>query len=249
MKPTYLQYFGFTSFCFTVFFTALLIATALFVTLLNIAYLSAEMKMCRIYTSGSVAIGIVKNILADRDGAAIKFPRNAMATFTGNTIPHIPIAILIQSSVPEPVSIAFQHIALEPFEQTLAWWTQKGFEYSATSMTASTAGMTKAIVVRRSAKGKMLQPNAPCVIAEMADAKAIGNRAIEIEPNPFRSVKVIPILSENGTPSVIGASSPMPAVANGRAGCGHRPVTINVLVESENGVYELGRHNDSFRFV
>ncbi len=224
-----------------VFCTACVISTTCFFALLVVALLSSKVKVKRTYTSSVVAI--VQNILTDRDWSTIELPRNAMATFNGNSIPHRAVSVVIQTSLPYPTSVSFHDLTLESFEQTLARWSKEDWKDSAPRMTTATAAVPEAVVLSRSVESEVLQANTQCIITQMAHAHTGRNRAIKIEPNPFGGSKVITVLSKRCATSAIGASSPVPAIANGGARGRHRPSAINVLVESENGVYELGRHS------
>ncbi len=222
------------------FFPARLIAATSGFTFFVVFPLSAEMDMPRITTSGSVAI--VEHFKSSGDWSVIELPRNTVSAFTSTTIEKVPVPVLIQRSIPQPTTIVNQNARLETFTQSFARRFDESLEESVATISASTSEVARGVVAAFGVEVKVAQANTQHIVAGVADTQPLRG-AFEIEPEPTRSVNRIAVLSEHGTPSVIGASGPNLT----RSQCGvvdwHRTVRINVLVEPKDWVHELSRHN------
>ncbi len=225
--------------CSTVFFSALLTASTCFLALFVILILSSEMKVEWIATTPNVAR--MEHFLADRNCSVINLPRNSVSAFWMEAVPEATITVIIQSPIVEPASVIYQDSALETFAQSSSRRLNQDLKKSVASIPASTCEMPRGIISSSRVEIEMLQTNTKHIVTSVANAEWSGG-AIEIKPEPASSH----YLAKYCSSSVVGASSPNRA----RSQCGivrrYGTSTINVLVESKNGVYELGRHNGAF---
>ncbi len=224
----------------SVTFSKSVIAATCGFTLLVVSLLCSKVEMERIYASPIVAV--MQNLLANWDWSAIEIPRDYMGTLNSFPIPQIPITIRVSGSIPEPASIVNQHARLESFSQSLTRRFDESLKESVASITASAIEMPECIVAANRVEMKVAQAHAQHVVAPMANTENSG-RSFEIEPNPFSGINRLAVLAEHGTPTVVRASGPNLTRSQCGVVGGNRTITINVLVEPEDWVHELGRHN------
>lgn len=230
----------------TMFFSMRLLASACCFALLIVFQLGAEMKMERVTTSPNVAV--MEHLQSYRNWSIIKFPRNSMSSFAGFSVPHVPVSILIERTTPQPAPVVYQHAGLESFFQSFAWRFGNLWHQSSERISIATTSGAKTVVVWTSSKSQMTQTDASYVVAKVTDAQSFWHWTIEVEPMPFSGMEIIPVLSEHGASTISCASSPLLARSQCRVVGGHWTVAINVLEEPKDGVYELGRHNESQSF-
>lgn len=234
---TNLQNLRFGKFGASMFFAALLISTTCFLAFLIVASLSSEMKMKRVTALPIVAI--MQNFLTLGDWSVIELPRNAMRCFARTPVPYTPISVLIKRTIPQPASVVNQHMRLESLFQGFARRFDDLWKATKTTVAASTRKMASRVISPIRIKVEMGQTNAKWIVALVTNIKSTSG-SVGVIPNPASGINVF----KSGTASVVGASGPH--FARAKMGFQDGSVRINVLVESDDGVYERCRHNGSF---
>lgn len=226
----------------TMKFATGMVATIALLAFLVIGLLCAQMQVKWVDTSSGVTG--MKHVQPFRDWAVVNLPREAMRGIDAFQVGVVdaPVTVLVQRSMPEPATVINHYPFLEPLLHRWTWTFYEGLQKPVATITTAPAKMTKPIVVAICADNEMTQSHTANVVAPVANSKTVLDWSIEIEPMPSGRKEIPAIISEQSTATVICAAYPNPALPQSWITRRNRAITVNVLEESKNGMYEFSGH-------